>query len=152
MIAVYAGEARDVASIMPVMNSAFDPAYGEAWTSSQCLAILSMPGSQLVLASINQAIVGFALTRWVLEEEELLMIGVSADYQGKGTGRALLEYVIKNAQGSERKELFLEVRSCNRATQFYLKNGFEEVGRRKNYYKGKNGCDYDAITMLLDIF
>ena len=45
--------------------------------------------------------------------------------------------------------LTLEVRAGNRpAIQFYLKNGFEQVGRRPNYYRDPQE---DAIIMTLEV-
>ena len=50
-------------------------------------------------------------------------------------------------QGAEK--IYLEVRSGNqRARAFYLKNGFTELGIRKNYYKNPTE---DAILMSLDL-
>jgi ribosomal-protein-alanine N-acetyltransferase len=50
MIDVVQGSGSDVAGIMPVMDSAFDPAFGEAWTAAQCLSTLAMPDSVLFCA------------------------------------------------------------------------------------------------------
>jgi hypothetical protein len=40
-ISISSGDANDIAAIMPIMNSAFDPKYGEAWTAAQCLSLLA---------------------------------------------------------------------------------------------------------------
>ena len=84
MIEIAEGDARDIAAIMPVMDDAFDPLFGESWNASQCLAALSMPNCRLVFARNNSAIIGFAISRWVLDEEELLMIAVSRHHQRQG--------------------------------------------------------------------
>ena len=46
------GGARDVADVMRVMEDAFHPAYGEAWTRGQCLGILELPRVWLTLARV----------------------------------------------------------------------------------------------------
>jgi [ribosomal protein S18]-alanine N-acetyltransferase len=151
MIAIACGDARDIPKIMPIMETAFDPAYGESWTSAQCLSLLAMPGSGLLIAYLDNKAVGFALSRWVLEEEELLMIGVAKSMQHNKIGTKLLKHVIQNAYNENRIKLFLEVRDNNTARHFYLSFGFKEIGRRKNYYLGKDGQSCDAITMALKI-
>lgn len=148
MIFIGHGDAGDIASIMSVMNDAFDPAFGEAWTSSQCLSLLAIPGSKLLLARKDNQCIGFALTRWVLDEEELLMIGVSSAFQRDAVGSQILDIIIKDARIASRSKLFLEVRDGNKAQYFYRSSGFLDSGRRKNYYKGSDGQLFDAITMV----
>lgn len=141
-------DAAAIAAIMPVMTTAFDPVFGEAWTAAQCLSALAMPGSQLLVVRVEGgAVAGFALSRWVLDEEELLMIGVTPEFQRRKFATNLLNEVISRAQSAGRHRLFLEVRDGNKARDFYAKSGFVEVGRRKEYYRGANNNRHDAITM-----
>ena len=151
MIEITDGDARDIAGIMLVMNDAFDPQFGEAWTAAQCIALLSLPQNRLLLARRNDRIVGFAMTRWVLDEEELLMIAVAPEQQRQNVGNLLLQSVRSSAVYGGRKKLFLEVRENNPAHKFYLRKGFEEIGRRKGYYRGNAGQSFDAITMAMTI-
>ena len=139
MIRVVAGDAKDIASIMPIMSDAFDPRFGEAWTAAQCLSTLVLPDCQLLLAKDGDVVCGFAITRWVFEHEELLMIGVARKYQRQQIGQNLLSDVINRGQIAGREKLFLEVRDGNPASFFYLKAGFAPSGRRKNYYKSTEG-------------
>jgi [ribosomal protein S18]-alanine N-acetyltransferase len=146
-VQVTEGDARDVAAIMPIMETAFDPHFSEAWTAAQCLSALAIPGSRLLLAKRRSDIAGFALSRWVLESEELLMIGVSLDHQRQGVGSGLLNEMIRLARQENREQLFLEVRDGNAAHAFYSAIGFRPIGHRKQYYKGTDGQFSDAITM-----
>lgn len=151
MIQIVTGSAADVATIMPIMADAFDPAYGEAWTAAQCLATLVLPDCQLLLARDGDQLCGFAITRWVLDNEELLMIGVASQYQRQKIGASLLKDIEQSAKRAGRNILFLEVRDGNPAYEFYCQSGFTPIGRRKNYYKLTNGVSPDAITMSLDL-
>ena len=151
MIEIFEGDAGHIASIMPIMADAFDPAFGEAWTASQCLSALTIPGSRLLIASSDTGVCGFALTRWVLDSEELLMIGVEPSAQRKAIGSMLLKEIVRLANEEQRTQLFLEVRDGNSAHNFYSNFGFMPIGRRKQYYKGSNGERPDAITMTLNI-
>lgn len=151
MIEIVMADARSVASIMPVMETAFDPVFGEAWSAAQCMAALSIPGSQLLLAHRHETVVGFAISRWVLDEEELMMIGVDPQFQRAGIATKLLQRMLVLAQQAHRDSLFLEVRSNNTAISFYETFGFERIGRRKNYYLSQNGVSIDAVTMKISI-
>lgn len=151
MIEIFEGDARHIASIMPIMADAFDPAFSEAWTSAQCLSALAIPGSRLLLAASDGEICGFTLGRWVLESEELLMIGVARSMQRRAVGSKLLKEVVRLAEDAGRTDIFLEVREGNPAHNFYVHYGFKPIGRRKQYYKGVNGELVDAITMSLNI-
>ncbi len=149
MITVCEGDAGDISRIMPIMNSAFNPMFGEAWTAAQCLSLLSLPACQLVLALRNDLVEGFAMSRWVLDEEELLMIGINPKSQREKIGSQLLTHLITRACAQKRSKLFLEVRSGNPAQNFYENMGFVTDGLRKNYYRGADGSAHDAITMTL---
>jgi ribosomal-protein-alanine N-acetyltransferase len=151
MIRVVEGGAVDIAAMMAIMHDAFDPRFGEAWTAAQCLSSLVMPDCELLLAKDSDTICGFAMSRWVLDHQELLMIGVARRFQGQDIGKLLLSETIHRARQAGRTKIFLEVRDGNNAHGFYLKSGFTSIGRRKNYYKNAEGISPDAITMLLEL-
>lgn len=151
MIEIVEGDASHIASIMPIMADAFDPVFGEAWTSAQCLSALAMPDCRMLLAKDGNEVAGFALSRWVLDTEELLMIGVPQKWQRQNIGTRLLHRIIDLARQERRTQLFLEVRDGNAAHDFYIDFGFKPIGRRKHYYKGSNGYRPDAITMTIDL-
>jgi ribosomal-protein-alanine N-acetyltransferase len=95
MIRVVEGGAGDVTGMMTIMHDAFDPRFGEAWTAAQCLSSLVMPDCQLLLAKDGDAICGFAMSRWVLDHQELLI------YQKHGfTSIGRRKNYYKNAEGT----------------------------------------------------
>lgn len=147
MIEIVEGDATDIATIMPIMSDAFDPAFGEAWTAAQCLSALAIPDCRLLIAKADDAVLGFSISRWVLDTEELLMIGVVKDRQRQKIGSLLLIETITNATNGNRSQLFLECRDGNNAMDFYSNIGFKPIGRRKNYYNSNDGLRPDAITM-----
>ena len=146
-ITISEGGMADLEAVMQVMGDSFDPAYGEAWTSAQCAGLMPMPGVWLSLARTGDDVIGFALGRIVLKEAELLLLAVRQDGQRKGIGRMLLDRFILVAASRGADRLHLEVRAGNPAMNLYLKAGFAEVGRRKNYYTGSDGQIYDALTL-----
>ena len=151
MIEIVEGDSQSIAAIMPIMDDAFDPQFGEAWNSAQCLSALAIPGCRLLLAKAENETAGFALSRWVLDTEELLMIAVSRHWQRQNVGTLLLSRIIDLAKSEQRSQLFLEVRDGNQAHDFYVDFGFRPVGKRVQYYKGSNGNRPDAITMSLNL-
>ena len=95
--------------------------------------------------------VGFLLSNFVLDEAQLLLIGVSPDWQGVGVGGQLLKELINRSQDQGRKLIYLEVRSGNeRAIRLYRSLGFIDIGVRRDYYPGLVGRE-DAIVMSLQI-
>ena len=141
------GGILDLDSVMGVMENSFDPSYGEAWTGPQCAGLLPMPGVWLSLARADGRVVGFALGRVVLREAELLLLAVRRDGQGRGIGRLLLDRFVGIARERGAEQLHLEVRDGNPAVSLYRSAGFREVGRRRNYYSGRDGQLYDALTL-----
>ena len=146
-VVVAEGGILDLNAVMRVMDDSFDPAYGEAWTAPQCAGLMPMPGVWVSLARDGADPVGFALGRATADEAELLLLAVRRDGQRRGVGQLLLDRFILIAGSRGARRLHLEVRDGNHAIKLYSKAGFEEVGRRKNYYTGRDGQIYDALTL-----
>lgn len=140
------GGPADLPSVAPLMQAAFDPRYGEAWTTAQCMGMLALPGSWLTVVEREGLIIGFALSRATLDDGELLLIAVHPDARGAGVGRALLRAVIDDAKGRGVIRFNLEVRTNNPATAFYVAEGFVKIGERRDYYRGSSGQAFDALT------
>lgn len=143
------GGARDIAAVDALMADAFDPRYGEAWTRGQCLGVLAMPGVSLTLAEVDDEPAGFALARRILDEAELLLLGVAPARRGRGIGGALLRAVIAEAAAMGCAKLHLEVRAGNGAARLYADHGFAKTGERPGYYKGVGGDLHDAHSYSL---
>lgn len=143
--------------IMVVMETAFDPAYGEAWNRRQITEALTLPSTHaLVVDGDGKPIAdgpgsaatpaGFVLTRHVLDEEELLLIAVVPGARRRGVGAALIEHMYSAARERGIIRIYLEMRRGNPAVHLYQKFGFEPIGERKHYYRMENGERIDAIT------
>jgi ribosomal-protein-alanine N-acetyltransferase len=90
---------------------------------------------------------GYAVLMPVLDEAELLNIGVAAGQQRKGLGRAMLLEMLDMACKKNMLRVFLEVRPSNAAAlALYRSSGFSEIGVRRGYYQSASGSE-DAITM-----
>lgn len=90
---------------------------------------------------------GYGVLMIGMQEAHLLNLSVSARWQRKGLGRALLMHFIDVARRAEANQLFLEVRPSNRAArQLYAETGFREISVRRGYYPASAGRE-DAILM-----
>ncbi len=147
-IIVRHGTAEDIPAIMPVMHNAFDPEFGEAWNSGQCLGIMVMPGATLLLAhDQNNKVYGFAIARTVFEETELLLLATDPEQRRKGIASALMQSLFDTLSTQKKHKIYLEMRDGNTAQYFYKNLGFSQIGVRPNYYNGINGAKFDALTL-----
>ncbi len=142
-------DVRDIAQVDAIMAAAFDPRFGEAWTRSQCVGIMAMPGVALTIAETDDSPAGFALVRRILDEAELLLLAVAPPFRRRGVGAALLRAVINDCRMMDMATLHLEVRSGNPAVRLYGDHGFVQVGHRRGYYRSRDGLAYDALTYSL---
>jgi ribosomal-protein-alanine N-acetyltransferase len=144
----------DLDRIMEVMEAAFDPAFGEAWTRPQVEDALILPNTYYLLAGPDGrapdeggSVAGFVLSRGAADEEELLLIAVHPIHRGRGVATALLERFFAEAEARGAERLFLEMREGNPAESLYRRHGFASVGRRRAYYRRGTGAPLDAITI-----
>jgi ribosomal-protein-alanine N-acetyltransferase len=90
------------------------------------------------------------LSRVVAGEAELLLLAVKKSAQRRGVGEKLVARFISDAASRGAERLHLEVRDGNHAVGLYKRHGFDEVGRRKDYYSGATGQRFDALTLARD--
>jgi ribosomal-protein-alanine N-acetyltransferase len=147
------GNSSDLDDIMHVMSAAFGDRYGEAWTRSQCAGILPMNGVSLVVARDTDTgeAIGFSLSRTVVDESELLLLGVLPSRHRQGIGARLLEDFMDRARAKGAERVHLEVRDGNPAVGMYREAGFRPIGRRRNYYHAPDGKRFDALTFAQDL-
>jgi len=146
IIAYDAPDESCIGECMTVMALAFDPGFGEAWTAQQLRSMMTMPGAALVVGRLGEIPVGFGLLRAIAGEAELLLLAVDPAHRSVGHGRRILDRCLMVAERSGAESVFLEVRDSNPAVHLYAKAGFNQYNRRKDYYLGKGGCRYDALS------
>lgn len=137
----------DLAAVMRVMDAAFEPAYGEAWSGAQLLTLFALPSARVCLAWDGDRACGFSAARIAGPESELLLLAVDPLFRGRGIGALLMDDWRAWATGQGAEDYFLEMRADNDAIHLYERVGFSECGRRPAYYRGNDGVVRDAITM-----
>lgn len=138
--------AQDLEAVLKIEYAAFSHPwtrgiFTDALSSYQCW--LMFDGSQQV---------GHGVIQLILDEAHLLNITVKPESQGCGLGLKLLTHLMEEATRQGARECFLEVRESNAsAWRLYERFGFNEVGRRRDYYPVAGGRE-DAIIMACPLF
>ncbi|QLF92726.1 ribosomal protein S18-alanine N-acetyltransferase [Pseudomonas sp. ABC1] len=116
--------------------------YRDSLKSYECWVMLE--GSQQV---------GHGVIDVIIDEAHLLNLTVKPENQGRGLGLRMLEHLMARAHERGAHECFLELRASNHpAYRLYERFGFNEIGRRRDYYPAVDGRE-DALVMacaLLD--
>ena len=106
----------------------------------------------IVAEGEDGSVLGYAGLHVAVDEGYIDNIAVREEYRRQGVGEALLGEALLGAFirfGREKLAfLTLEVRPSNEpAIRFYMKHGFAQVGRRKNFYSAPRE---DALLMTLE--
>jgi [ribosomal protein S18]-alanine N-acetyltransferase len=132
----------DVSAIVAIEQQAPGASH---WTAQEYERVLI---SEVVLvAEEGGAVVGFLCAKQAADDWELENIAVAPAFQRRGVAGELLRAWIGRFCQRVSFTVFLEVRESNLpARRFYEKNGFVEVGRRRQYYRQP---DEDAVVYKL---
>lgn len=140
-------------SIRPLVDTDLDrvwaiesKAHSHPWSENMIRNLSSRGACHYVMCHQEQ-ILGYFYAQHIAGEVTLLNLAVCPDSQGQGYGKALIDSFARVCEKLNAETAWLEVReSNNHAFQLYLKNGFNEVDRRLNYYPTESGKE-DAIIM-----
>ena len=89
----------------------------------------------LVALDDNDKVVGYAGVQVILDEGYITNVAVFPEYRRLGVAAKIIDVYMNFAAANDLAFLTLEVRPSNEAAiALYRRFGFEEVGRRKNYY------------------
>jgi [ribosomal protein S18]-alanine N-acetyltransferase len=128
------------APVLAALHAAAFP--HEPWDEASFATMLAQPGMHGFLDERG----GFLLLRIIMDEAEIITIGVTATRQGIAT--ALMQQGIAAACAAGVKTIHLEVAEDNiPARALYAAQSFNQTGRRKAYYA--NGTA--ALTLALDL-
>ena len=136
----------DIEAVLKIEYAAFS----HPWTRGLFLDSLKTYDCWVMFEGTQQ--VGHGVIQLILDEAHLLNITIKAESQGRGLGLQLLEYLMQHARSRGANDCFLEVRASNQsAYRLYERYGFNEVGRRRDYYPAVGGRE-DALVMVCPLF
>ncbi|MDO4288479.1 MAG: ribosomal protein S18-alanine N-acetyltransferase [Eubacterium sp.] len=95
------------------------------------------PVAKYLVAEAEDKIAGFAGIWCVVDEAQVMNVGVLPEYRGQGLGKRLMEGLWQQAADAGCSLMTLEVKADNTAAlALYRGQGFEVTGVRKDYYPG----------------
>ena len=139
MINISPCKKSDYTSLIQIDRSIF-----QDHSSKNELKNLEKHASNVIWKIEETKIIGFVSFFHVKDEIEIIKICIVESHQRKNYGSILLNEVKK----LKIKKIFLEVSVQNiNAINFYLKNGFQQIGIRKGYYLKNNSSRIDALRL-----
>jgi ribosomal-protein-alanine N-acetyltransferase len=114
------------------------------WSARQFVDSIDSHEAYVLLK--GKRVIAYLFYQQILDQAELLNIGVRLSFQGEGLGSQLLGFCLERIRASA-AQLHLEVRASNfTAIGLYLSSGFKQVGERRAYYRSETGRE-DALLM-----
>lgn len=133
---------------LPDVVALEESVYPHPWSMANFVDSLNSNYEAWVLRDPQGDLLGYFLLMAIVDEAHLLNVAVSAERQGQGLGRFLLNQAVACARGLGMESVLLEVRPSNtRALEIYERYGFKHIGRRKGYYPAADRQREDAIVM-----
>lgn len=119
--------------------------FSDPWSVNSIASELDNRLSLWLVALEDDKVIGYVGSQTVLGETDMMNIATHPDYRKRGIATALITGLMEALEASGSHSLMLEVRASNEpAVSVYRNLGFEEVGRRKNYYRNPKE---DALIM-----
>ncbi len=141
----------DAGSHAPLLGAIHLGSFDAGWGKEEIGRLVALPGSFVVVASIEQSPFGFVLVRTAADEAEIITLAVLPDRRRRGVGRSLVEAALAEIRRRGCRAMFLEVACDNEPAQrLYQACAFREVGRRRRYYARGSEPPVDAVIMRRD--
>lgn len=125
-------------------------AYPYPWTFGifrDCMAA----GYECWVLERSAELIGYGVLSVAGGEAHILNLCVTPAEQGHGHGRRILARLLDLARWHHSDRVFLEVRPSNKAAiALYDSVGFNEIGKRPNYYPGRKSRE-DAVVMAIEL-
>jgi len=138
----------DAAAIAALHGASFR----RGWSEQEIESLLLDRAVIADRATSGRRLAGFILSRRAGDEAEILSVAVAKSHRGRGLGRDLLTRNLRRLAGAGVRTVFLEVDETNTpATCLYRRAGFNEVGRRPNYYPQPGGSSVAALVLRRDL-
>ncbi|MFG1393584.1 ribosomal protein S18-alanine N-acetyltransferase [Xanthobacter agilis] len=123
----------------PALAALHGASFAQGWPAEEFERMLAERPARGHVAAAGRkgALLGFVLSHVVVPEAEILSIAVAESARGRGIGGALLTHHLSRLAAEGVSTSFLEVEEGNvAALKLYARIGYQQVGRRKGYYRG----------------
>lgn len=130
-----------------------------SWDAATFTELLAIPGTLALVAGPGQASADTTPTPWglvvgrvVVDEAEILTLGVAEERRRLGIAGQLVERLCRAVGRRGAQRLYLEVAEGNGpARALYTRLGFAELGRRRSYYERVGVPPEDALNLCLTL-
>ena len=110
--------------------------FSDPWSVNSITSELNNPLSLWFVAVEGERLAGYVGSQSVMGWADMMNIAVAPEFRRQGVAEGLVDQLVDGLKGNNVSCLTLEVRVSNEpAISLYNKLGFEQVGRRPNYYK-----------------
>ncbi len=134
---------EDISTIMILEKELFSTAWEEEMFREE------IHNQYAYVLELKNKIIGYICGWKLLDEFNITNIAIATDYQRKGFGKALVQFLMSKLLDEKCFLFFLEVRKSNlAANKLYEMMGFRIIGSRKNYY---HSPQEDALILGLNL-
>lgn len=110
--------------------------FAHPWSEASIQKAFEKEENIYIVAAEGQMVYGYCGIWCSFETADLCNIAVAPDKRGQGIAGEILRYAKDACRQKGVESILLEVRETNAAARsLYQKNAFEEISRRKQYYK-----------------
>jgi ribosomal-protein-alanine N-acetyltransferase len=143
---------HDAAAIAALSRRLIEAGLPPAWPADRVLCHIKRTDSVVLTARRQDheapPLAGFAIMQFGETQAHLNLLAVATDYQRRGLGRQLMQWLHESALVAGTWVLGLELRATNTGAQrFYASLGYQPGGVIRGYYQGIE----DALRMSCDL-
>ena len=110
--------------------------FSDPWSERSIASELNNPLSFWLVATERDIVAGYVGSQSVLGESDMMNVAVHPDYRKQGIATTLIVGLVEELCKKGSHCLTLEVRASNTgAIALYEKLGFQQIGKRPNYYR-----------------
>ena len=119
--------------------------FSDPWSENSVASELNNKLALWLVAEENGRVAGYIGSQTCGDESDVMNVAVHPDFRRCGIAEALVKGLVEALKAIGSRCLTLEVRASNvPAISLYEKLDFQEIGRRKNYYRNPRE---DALIM-----
>ena len=123
--------------------------FQDPWSEKSIASELSNKLALWLVAVEEETLVGYIGSQTVMDETDMMNVAVHPEFRRRGIAEALVNALCVALKEQGSVSLTLEVRASNEpAKALYEKLGFEQVGKRPNYYRNPKEDAYILRKML----
>ena len=124
-------EEKDLEQVVAIEEASFSM----PWSKAAFLESMHHPSHVYVVACEGDTVCGYCGMWGIAGEGQINNVAVRSDMRGRGTGFAIVEFLIQEGEKQGLEAFTLEVRESNvAAIRVYEKAGFKNAGIRKDFY------------------